>query len=157
MKFQEDEATPSAGEKGWAGSELEPAQPFLAAAAADSGLLGGSAPQSRRAVAAASISQPTVNSPRISYKIIGNSCNSFEGAPRGAPEEETINSKSKKSLGNTAFWSTAHPHGAAGRAARDAAELPALRNRRFAAAHAVRLFEARRIPFHCALGLRSAV
>ena len=35
---------------------------------------------------------------------------------QGVPEEETINPKSMKSLGNTSFRATAHPHGAAGRA-----------------------------------------
>ena len=35
---------------------------------------------------------------------------------QGVPEEETINPKSMKSLGNTHFRATAHPHGAAGRA-----------------------------------------
>ena len=35
------------------------------------------------------------------YKTSGKSCNPCEGAPRGAPEEETFNSKSMKSLENT--------------------------------------------------------
>ena len=60
------------------------AHPFLAAAAADSGLPGGSAPQSRRAVAAAGISPPTVNCPGISYEVIGNSCKSTKGNQVGA-------------------------------------------------------------------------
>ena len=51
------------------GKTVYPGSAFLAAAAADSGLLGGSAPQSRRAVAAAGISQPTVSWHGISYKI----------------------------------------------------------------------------------------
>ena len=68
----------------WPGKTVYPATAFLAAAAADSGLLGGSAPQSRRAVAAAGISPPTVNCQGIFHKIIGNSCKSTKGNQVGA-------------------------------------------------------------------------